>query len=94
MYCSESFYQAEEGWDFGKESRMPRGEAGSITGFCLAIGKVGGKEGCAFRYPFFEFILGFWACLQTGVNVILLVPGTNPFRSMYQTIDSPSVPTM
>ena len=62
--------------------------------FCLAIGKVGGKEGCAFRYSFFEFILGFWACLQTGVNVILLVPGTNPFRSVYQTIDSPSVPTM
>ena len=26
---------------------------------CLAIGKVGGKEGYAFRYPFFEFILGF-----------------------------------
>ena len=53
MYCSESFYQAEEGWDFGKESGMPRGEAGSITGFCLAIGKVGGKEGYAFRYLFF-----------------------------------------
>ena len=43
---------------------------------------------------FLKFILGFWACLQTGVNVILLVPGTNPFRSVYQTIDSPSVPTM
>ena len=61
MYCSESFYQAEEGWDFGKESRMPRGEAGSITGFCLAIGKVGGKEGYAFRYLFFFFLNSFWA---------------------------------
>ena len=47
-----------------------------------------------FVEPFFEFILGFWACLQTGVNVILLVPGTNPFRSVYQIIDFPSVSTM
>ena len=43
---------------------------------------------------FLSSFWGFWACLQTGVNVILLVPGTNLFRSVYQIIDFPSVSTM
>ena len=59
------------GLGLGKESGMPRGGAGSITGFCLAIGKVGERKVMHLDTHFF-LIYSFWACLQTRVNAILL----------------------